>query len=439
MKLTPTQARIKIRQELDKGNGIYIDARFFDVRVKGGVLQVSDFNSWSDVEAGSVFRNGNNRTLFTYEPDNSAKRLAVVSANGLAAGEAEAFQEGETFEVLRETATQYVILPCGTEKRVNKISLRLAGFRAGFGVQFQIAAQIPAEVAEDSPVTEDQTKLFILGYLTAALWSSTDTLPESRDEHGDGETVSLDSYDWAEGEAEKLHADCKDFIKSNAADLLAYKEQKSHAPEYDSFECAGHDFWLTRHGHGVGFWDRGLGELGERLSKASKTYSEVDLYLGDDLKVYSGMGTTSDTTFGEVPVGREFEHFGEQYFKSTASKAFNQETNEPEYFDDDAVVTLLADEEAKGGDSVPTVPQVSTEDIVVYDNGGETLDRYTVFPYINRGNPRVFLGLSEGGVGVSQWGELPPSSQHGQHLGTAVKFRALSEATQSHIIARLAE
>jgi hypothetical protein len=50
---------------------------------------------------------------------------------------------------------------------------------------------------------------------------------------------------------------------------------------------AGHDFWLTRNGHGAGFWDRGLGDLGERLSKAAKVYGEVYLYPGDDGKVYS--------------------------------------------------------------------------------------------------------------------------------------------------------
>lgn len=54
---------------------------------------------------------------------------------------------------------------------------------------------------------------------------------------------------------------------------------------YDS-TLAGHDFWFTRNGHGVGFWDRGLGSLGEALTKISKKYGESDLYLGDDGKIY---------------------------------------------------------------------------------------------------------------------------------------------------------
>ena len=31
-------------------------------------------------------------------------------------------------------------------------------------------------------------------------------------------------------------------------------------------EQIGHDFWLTRNGHGAGFWDRGLGETGKKLT-----------------------------------------------------------------------------------------------------------------------------------------------------------------------------
>lgn len=67
MKLTPKQAATKVQSHLNKGNGIYIDGRYFEVRVKDGVLQVSDFNSWFDVLDGSVFRGSHGETLFTYE------------------------------------------------------------------------------------------------------------------------------------------------------------------------------------------------------------------------------------------------------------------------------------------------------------------------------------------------------------------------------------
>ncbi|WP_066904598.1 hypothetical protein [Mycolicibacterium houstonense] len=37
----------------------------------------------------------------------------------------------------------------------------------------------------------------------------------------------------------------------------------------------GHDFYLTREGHGAGFWDRGLGELGDYLTKIAKSYGSA--------------------------------------------------------------------------------------------------------------------------------------------------------------------
>lgn len=48
----------------------------------------------------------------------------------------------------------------------------------------------------------------------------------------------------------------------------------------------GHDFFLTRCGHGVGFWDRGLGELGDRLTEISGEFGDSSLYVGDDGKIY---------------------------------------------------------------------------------------------------------------------------------------------------------
>ena len=51
----------------------------------------------------------------------------------------------------------------------------------------------------------------------------------------------------------------------------------------------GSDFWLTRVGHGAGFWDRGEGEVGERLSALcghGTRFATVDPYIGDDGRVY---------------------------------------------------------------------------------------------------------------------------------------------------------
>lgn len=52
-------------------------------------------------------------------------------------------------------------------------------------------------------------------------------------------------------------------------------------------EQAGRDFWYTRNGHGCGFWDGDWPEpYATALTDASKAFKSVDVYLGDDGKVY---------------------------------------------------------------------------------------------------------------------------------------------------------
>lgn len=50
---------------------------------------------------------------------------------------------------------------------------------------------------------------------------------------------------------------------------------------------AGRDFWFTRNGHGRGFWDGDWPEpYATALDEATEAFGEVDVYLGDDGKVY---------------------------------------------------------------------------------------------------------------------------------------------------------
>jgi hypothetical protein len=56
----------------------------------------------------------------------------------------------------------------------------------------------------------------------------------------------------------------------------------------DDVSLAGHDFWLTRNHHGAGFWDGDWPEcVGEKLTEASHSCGEMNLYIGDDGRVYS--------------------------------------------------------------------------------------------------------------------------------------------------------
>ncbi len=113
---------------------------------------------------------------------------------------------------------------------------------------------------------------FTRSYLETALWSSND---ESNDQGGDplDENYSIEDFT-VEALRESID-DCKSFQETEAEALEA---AYGHGPSYGP-ESAGHDFWLTRNGHGAGFWDRGLGEIGERLTRASKTYGSVYLMV----------------------------------------------------------------------------------------------------------------------------------------------------------------
>jgi hypothetical protein len=77
--------------------------------------------------------------------------------------------------------------------------------------------------------------------------------------------------------------------------------------------------------------------------------------------------------------------------------------------------------------------------VAIYDNGGETLDRYTVVTdeAVAYGSHSM-LGLSEGGVGFSQWSDGQfHYDEDNEHLGKRIPFESLTAATQAHIASRV--
>lgn len=55
-----------------------------------------------------------------------------------------------------------------------------------------------------------------------------------------------------------------------------------------AIELAGHDFWLTRNGHGAGFWDGDWHEpKATYLTALSDEFGPVETYLGDDGMIYA--------------------------------------------------------------------------------------------------------------------------------------------------------
>lgn len=122
-------------------------------------------------------------------------------------------------------------------------------------------------------VSEGELDTFVTGYCEAALWAGLDLshLNENGDSpHFDEQGIA----DFTDEALSAIRRECRDFIEGNEDDLL-WAVWETHGYPWDH---AGHDFYLTRCGHGAGFWDRGLGDAGERLSEAAKVYGDVNLY-----------------------------------------------------------------------------------------------------------------------------------------------------------------
>ena len=108
------------------------------------------------------------------------------------------------------------------------------------------------------------------GYIDAMFWANS----------GDEEDELTEDHCYMSLAPEtiaSIKADCTRFIEL-AGDLLDKAGDDSQN---------GHDFWLTRCGHGAGFWDRGYPEeVGDGLSKICETMGEVWVTAGDDGKIY---------------------------------------------------------------------------------------------------------------------------------------------------------
>jgi hypothetical protein len=120
--------------------------------------------------------------------------------------------------------------------------------------------------------------MFTLAYIECALWSSNDN-NEPLDSNYSIDDISPETL-------EAMVADCEQF-QEQFGELIDTEERVSG--RYGNRETAGHDFWLTRNGHGAGFWDGDWPEFGDTLTKAvgwRTSYPEVDLYVGDNGLIY---------------------------------------------------------------------------------------------------------------------------------------------------------
>lgn len=129
-----------------------------------------------------------------------------------------------------------------------------------------------------APFTDEETadlKEFIVGYIEAIFFTSED------EEAGIGES-DIDELSLAAKQA--IVNECAAFYLANKQDLNDAFSDYNY-----SFDTAGQDFWLSRNGHGVGFWDRRLEDVGQNLTDAcgfGTDFAEKYVYRGDDNLIY---------------------------------------------------------------------------------------------------------------------------------------------------------
>lgn len=135
---------------------------------------------------------------------------------------------------------------------------------------------------------------FCQGYAEAILWANAYhyvSEDDYLDIDGEYEMVPDDDAQyayqspgrWWEGMGIDFR-DAVDFLAANLGTMAGLIRNTDTVPApvvTDFWAQCGHDFALTRNGHGAGFWDRGYGDVGDRLTDAARAYGEHSVLTDD--------------------------------------------------------------------------------------------------------------------------------------------------------------
>jgi hypothetical protein len=123
---------------------------------------------------------------------------------------------------------------------------------------------------------------FFDAYVEAALAFTND---ESTEQGGEPLDRNYGPDDLAQSAEDELVVLAKKFL-DKAWPLL--EQAPSRINGYPYLEMAGHDFWLTHNEYGAGFGDGDWpDEIDDRLHDLAQKFPTVNLYVGDDGKIYT--------------------------------------------------------------------------------------------------------------------------------------------------------
>ena len=127
---------------------------------------------------------------------------------------------------------------------------------------------------------QDSLSEFATAYIVAALWSSTDDDGNPLDYEHCRDDIHPDTL-------KTMLADCRAFYIAHES-AIHCDDGPTGTDGSSQVAMAGYDFWLTRCGHGAGFWDGDWPEPhAAELSAAAESVGNVYLYLGDDGKIHA--------------------------------------------------------------------------------------------------------------------------------------------------------
>lgn len=110
------------------------------------------------------------------------------------------------------------------------------------------------------------------GYIECMIWADSPT---------DEDSIEIEYDDISDSLNNIIVDDIEKFV--SLADKLI-----NEVLEVDGYnlENVGHDFWLTRNGHGAGFWDGDLpNELGDKLTTIAESFKTFNLWVNDSYEL----------------------------------------------------------------------------------------------------------------------------------------------------------
>jgi hypothetical protein len=154
------------------------------------------------------------------------------------------------------------------------------------GVTMRKFINIVNESYNNNVVHNLNVEEFMRGYVEALLATTHDNADESG---GNPLSHSFSVDDLSPEAVDRIQADCRSFLHMAGPYLTAEKHKGAMVGSLEAH--AGHDFWLTRAGHGAGFWDGDWeGEDDHRFAgpimRVAKGFPHIDAILGDDGQIH---------------------------------------------------------------------------------------------------------------------------------------------------------